>query len=584
MPTPPPDPDDAPTAPERTEPARRRPRVPVQARLAAAAVAATLIAHGALAAALQRRPDWQPAPLALLIAAAMASVVAIAATMWFSGRRLARRIDTIVDVIERTQAGDYDSRVRDGSGDDLGLLARRVNRLVSAASAREKRIMASALSDPLTGLPNRALLTERIRHSLAMARRTRATFAVAVLDLDRFKFINDTLGHAAGDAVLCEVARRLRGTVRESDTVARLGGDEFVLMLHGGPDTVAEVGGRILEAMKEPLLHRDQRIDIGVSIGVAMHPQHGADDLTLLRNADTAMYRAKRRRAGLLVFDGGSHEVRHSYLSMLGDLRAALELNQLVLEYQPKLDLTSGLIVGLEGLVRWNHPTRGRVPPGEFIPFAERTGLMRDITRWVLRAAIDYSAGLAQRGLDLTVAINVSAHDIEDPSFAEAVGASLRARRVRASRLCLEITESGLVSESDIALRNLRAIAALGVRLAVDDFGTGYATLKQLQQLPVNELKVDRSFVAGMNENRGNLTIVQSTIALGKQLGLRVTAEGVETVAELRTLAGMGCDEVQGYYLAKPMTADDVAGWVEMRHALYASSREAYFRAIATQS
>jgi diguanylate cyclase (GGDEF)-like protein len=555
-----------------------RPRVALPVHLPLTAAACVIVAHVLVAVLLWGRPEWQPSPPMLLAVSAGIGLALSAGVLWIVGAWLGRRIDRITAVLERTQVGDYTERVPTGLHDDLGMLARRVNILVSTSAAREKRIMESALSDPLTGLPNRTLLTERIQHSLALARRSRAPFAVAVLDLDRFKFINDTLGHSTGDTVLCEVARRLRSAVRDSDTVARLGGDEFVLLLNGAEDVVREVASRILESMKKPLHHRDQRIDIGLSIGVALYPNHGADDLTLLRHADTAMYRAKRRRAGLEVFDGESHEVRRSYLSMLGELRAALEGGQLTLDYQPKLDLTSGLIVGLEGLVRWNHPTRGRVPPAEFIPFAEQTGFMREITRWVVQEGAGFARELAARQIQLCVSLNVSAQDIDNPGFSEWIATMLRAQQVDPARMCLEITESGLVSETDNALANLQAIAALGLKLSVDDFGTGYATLTQLQKLPVHELKIDRSFVSGMNQNRGNQTIVRSTIDLGKQLGMRVVAEGVETVAELRALATMGCDEIQGYYLAKPMPPAEVLSWVEMRHALYENSREAYFK------
>jgi diguanylate cyclase (GGDEF)-like protein len=460
--------------------------------------------------------------------------------------------------------------------DDLGALAGQVNDLLSNSAGREMRILESALSDPLTGLPNRTLLTERLKHMLALSRRRPAPFAIAVLDLDRFKFVNDTLGHAAGDAVLKEVAHRLRKTVREGDTVARLGGDEFVLMLPGGEGAVREVASRIIEVMQEPLNFRDQRIDIGLSIGLAMHPQHGADDLTLLRHADSAMYRAKRKRSGMEVFSGELNEVRRSYLSMLGELRRALEGEQLFLQYQPKLDVSSGMIVGLEGLVRWRHPTRGNVPPSEFVPFAEQSGFVREITQWVIAQGARFSHKLATEGLDICVAVNVSAQDIEAPAFAQAITDIVRREQPAPGRLCLEITESGLVSETANAVANLRALAALGVRLAVDDFGTGYATLKQLQSLPVHELKVDRSFVSGMNENRGNQTIVRSTIDLGKQLGLRVVAEGVETVEELRGLATMGCDEVQGYYVAKPMDPEEIIEWVRMRNALQGARHKRY--------
>jgi EAL domain-containing protein (putative c-di-GMP-specific phosphodiesterase class I) len=289
------------------------------------------------------------------------------------------------------------------------------------------------------------------------------------------------------------------------------------------------------------------------------------------------MYRAKRSRSGERVFDGDGAEVQRSYLSLLGEMRAALGGGQFELDYQPKLALRTGLIAGLEGLVRWNHPVRGRVPPSEFIPFAEQTGFMREITRWVVGCGARFSRTLAATGPGLTVSVNVSALDIQNPEFAREVLDLLRAASSDPKRLCLEITESGVVSESEAAMKNLRAIARLGVKLSVDDFGTGYATLKQLQQLPVNELKIDRSFVTGIQRNRGNLAIVRSTIELGKQLGLKVVAEGVETLEELRCLARLGCDEVQGYYLSKPLREADVAGWIEMRHALYESSRETYF-------
>lgn len=545
------------------------------------AVACVIVQALALSLLAWRLPELHEHLTLVTLTGALASV-AVALAAGALGSHLGRRLGAIRVVLDHTRVGDYSVRVPRQKHDEIGALAHSVNRLVTTSANREKRILESALADPLTGLPNRTLLTERLRHLLTLSRRQPTPFALAVIDLDRFKFVNDSLGHAAGDSVLLEVARRLRATVRDTDTVARLGGDEFVLLLTGGEQAVREVATRIMEAMKAPMVHMNQRIDIGLSIGIALHPQHGSDDRILMRHADSAMYRAKRKRLGFEIFNGESHEIRRGYLSMLGELRTAMETGQLVLEYQPKLDVRSGLIVGFEGLVRWRHPKRGMVHPAEFVQFAEQSGFIREMSLWVLNEGARFSHKLSEQGLDLAISVNVSAQDIENPDFARNVERIIRAAQPRADRLCLEITESGLVSETEVAVTNLRAIAELGVRLAVDDFGTGYATLKQLQNLPVHELKVDRSFVSGMNENRGSRTIVRSTIELGKQLGMRVVAEGVETVAELRSLAAMGCDEIQGYYVAKPMSAQDVVAYVSARNALQAATSARYSRLEST--
>jgi len=308
-----------------------------------------------------------------------------------------------------------------------------------------------------------------------------------------------------------------------------------------------------------------------------VYPAHGEKEETLLRHADAAMYRAKRRQTGFEVYDGSEPGAQRSYLSMLGEMRKALDDGQFELYYQPKLDLSTGLIAGAEGLLRWNHPTRGQVPPGEFIPFAEQTGFMRQITRWVVRDGLRFGAELARAGLNLRVSINVTAGDIQERGFADEIAEIVRSLKVPSNCLCLEITESGVVSESEAALETLQAISKMGIKLSVDDFGTGYSTLKQLQQLPVQELKIDRSFVLGILDNHGSETIVRSTIDLARHMGLRVVAEGVENVRQMRALAALGCHEVQGYFLAKPMRAVDLVSWVQMRHALHASSREMYF-------
>ena len=566
------DPDAAPT-----------PRFALPVRMLAGVAGPMVCVQLSVTVVMLRATELPLRTVAAITITGLACAALAGASAYRAGRSAARRLRAVIGLMQRVEEGDYRVQLDAGAVDEIGVLVQGANRLVTAAAAHEKRILENALMDPLTGLYNRTLITDRIRAAIADAQRTKARFCVVVLDLDRFKVVNDTLGHGTGDVLLREVARRLRNAVRESDCVARLGGDEFVLLLPGGLDVATEIADRIQRAMAAPLHNGDQTIDIGASIGIAAYPSHGQDDATLLRHADAAMYRAKHQRLGCSVFDGDTHEVQRGYLSMLGELRRALAQRQFELEYQPKLDLRSGLTVGVEGLVRWNHPVRGRVPPNEFIPFAEQTGIMRDITRWVVAEGARFAAESARAGLDLRVSVNVCAQDIQNPDFCAAVGEIIAQERVEPGRLCLEITESGVVSETEAAVRNLTAIAGWGVRLSVDDFGTGYATLKQLQRLPVHELKVDRSFVSGLHANRGNESIVRATIELARQLGLSVVAEGVETVAELRALAALGCDEAQGYYLSKPMPASEVTSWVTMRHSLHASSRELYFEMLTSR-
>jgi diguanylate cyclase (GGDEF)-like protein len=519
-------------------------------------------------------------PMSALLTVIVPSVLGtVLASMLIHRRtqRVCSRLSVITSEISRLQDGDYRIRLKEVIADEIGQIAQAVNQLAAAATAREKRLMENALVDPLTGLHNRSLLTDRIRSSIALAHRTKGKFSVAVLDLDRFKIVNDTLGHATGDRLLKEVARRLKESVRDSDTVARLGGDEFVLLLHGGTDAALEVGNRIVESMAEPMRFNDQLIDVGVSMGIAVYPEHGQDDATLLRHADKAMYRAKQQQLGPSVFDGDSRQLQRGLLTMHGELRDALRRGQFELFYQPQLKMRTGLICGLEGLVRWRHSQKGLVPPNEFIPFAEQSGFMRELTPWVVAEGAKFAASLIRAQLQLRVSVNVSAQDIESEDFCSKVTAIMQEHKLPAGVLCLEITETGVLSETETALRNLQTISDLGVLLSVDDFGTGYATLKQLQRLPLNEMKIDRSFVSGLHQNRGNMSIVRATIDLAKQLELTVVAEGVETVTELRTLARMGCDEVQGYFLSKPLPANEIVDWVKARHQLHASSREMYF-------
>ena len=484
------------------------------------------------------------------------------AAAWWAGRRIVHRLERLGTHISRIHAGEYRHACRSDDPDEIGALGRRLNRMREAIAEREHRILNLALYDSLTQLPNRTLLIDRIGQAIRDAQRYKREFALLMMDLDRFKLVNDTMGHGVGDEMLREVARRLCATVRDSDTVARLGGDEFMVLLTGGRETATEIATRIERALHEPMRVDGETLDVGASIGIAHYPIHGQDVELLMRHADIAMYQAKRQQGGWVVFDGVDRESERSHLSLLGDMRRALERGEYEIDWQPRLALATGRVIGLEGLVRWNHPSRGRLQPGDFIAFAEETGFVREITRWVVAAGVRQAAQLVREGLDLHVSLNVSALDVQQRDFAQDVAHALQTAGLDPARLVLEITESGVVADLGDALAALHALAASGVRLSVDDFGTGYATLAQLQQLPVHELKIDRSFVSGMCENRGSEAIVRATVDLARKLGLSVAAEGVETLKELKALQALGCDEAQGFFIAKPLRTEEVGAWV----------------------
>ena len=500
-------------------------------------------------------------------------VVAVSAVLWVAGsiklglwvaRLGRRRLRDVAQALGRIQQGEFDERLAEGYVTEVDQISAHINVLMQAAADQERRFIRKTLSDPLTKLPNRTLLTDRIELALADARRDDGHFAVLMLDLDRFKLVNDMLGHHVGDTLLKKVARRLCDNVRKGDTVARLGGDEFVLLLRSGPEDAMETARRVQSALRIPVKHGDELIDLGASIGVAFYPDHGADVDTLMKHADLAMYEAKRQRLGTKVFDGNTAESHRSHLSLLGEMRQGLRKRQFQLDFQPKQDVRSGVIVGVEGLVRWQHPTRGRVHPAEFIPFAEQTGFMRELTRWVVDEGARFSTMMLNRGIRLKVSVNVTAQDIQDPQFSTVIREIVLAHAVDTKLLCLEITESDVVTDARSAMRNLEEISALGISLSVDDFGTGYSNLTQLQKLPVSELKIDRSFVSNIDENPGNQSIVRATIDMAKQLQLSVVAEGVETINEMRMLANFGCDLIQGFHVGKPMTAARFTEWLAL--------------------
>ncbi len=437
--------------------------------------------------------------------------------------------------------------------------------LVSRRVSRQARQLAiQALYDPLTGLPNRSLLHDRLEQAIAMSQRSKRPFAVALTDIDHFKAVNDTLGHHAGDELLREVAQRLKQAVRADDTVARMGGDEFVMILHGfAPNNMAGFAEKLFARLAPPFAWQGQAIDISASVGFSMFPLHAEDANSLIRYADIAMYAAKRSGKGYALYEPEQELANRINLSLQGELREAIQEGRLSLHYQPKISHGNCRLVGLEALVRWDHPQRGLLTPDKFIPLAEDTGLIEPLTQWVLRTALAQLVELHARGHPLSMGVNLSSRSLQDQELPAIVSDLLADSGMAAKFLTLEIAESAVMSHPGNALTILARLDRMGVTLAIDDFGTGYSSLAHLKQLPVDEIKIDKSFVADMEKNENDAVIVRSTINLAHNLGLKVVAEGVETKAAWNTLSELGCDHSQGYYLSRPLPPERLLAWIE---------------------
>lgn len=429
----------------------------------------------------------------------------------------------------------------------------------------QRELKRQALTDELTGLPNRTLFRDRIDRAVQLARRDNASVAVMIIDVDRFKDVNDTLGHYYGDLLLDEVAKRLGRSVRESDTVARLGGDEFGILLPRveGPEDVHRVAERIHATVTEPLMLDGVPVQVDVSQGATMFPDHGDDVETLLQRADIAMYDAKTQHRSYLLYDARHDTFTPRRLAMVPQLRLAIERHELDLHYQPRVALDTGIVEGVEALARWEHPTLGRVNPDEFIGLAEDTGLIRALTLSVLDVAIEQAAAWQRDGRPLRVSVNISARNLLDSGFPLQVAERMSRGGLPMRLLQFEITETMLMSDTEVAIETIDALHAMGVGLSIDDFGTGFSSLSYLKRLPVEELKIDRSFVMDLVDNEADASIVRSTIALAKNLGLRVVAEGVETEAALERLIALECDVAQGFLISKPLPADELGVWLD---------------------
>lgn len=498
----------------------------------------------------------------LLLIAGLSLIASLAGALWLS-RNVTRPVSQLADAARRIGHGDYLGTVEVQHNDELGELAHAFNGMQRGIARREQQIAHAAFHDNLTALPNRASLQQALVDALVRAGNAGHTLAVLMLDVDRFKEINDTMGHAIGDRVLVEIGRRLRAGLRDEDMLARFGGDEFVVLMEGiAADELVQRAEQLLATVGEPILAEAMELFLDVSVGMALFPEHGDTAEELLRRADIAMYDAKESRSQLQLYRPG-RDAEHLYrLSLVNDLRRAVPNGELLLYYQPKMQLCSRRVVNVEALLRWRHPQHGIIPPDDFIALAEHSGIIRTLTDWVLHEVIRQCAEWSAAGMDIGIALNLSAMDLGSGELPDLLARHLAHYRIDPSQLVLEVTETAVMRDALYSLEVLNRLKACGVMLAIDDFGTGYSSLSHLKRLPVDELKIDKSFVMGMAEDEDDAVIVRSTIELAHNMGLKVVAEGVETEAAMEMLRSFRCDSAQGYLISRPMAAADATRWL----------------------
>lgn len=544
------------------------PRVDLEGEEFSASVSSLIANTGqAVVFVLQRSINEATKPyrslqLTLLVLTGIGIVVAVIFSM-VTARRMTKPLRELSDTARRLGAGDYREIPTTTRDDEIGQLAQAFENMRVDIARREAEIRKLAYWDMLTDLPNRAQFTLYLHEAIEKARHQNGACFILMMDLDRFKNVNDVLGHGFGDALLRKVAQRLKLQAGgDGERIARLGGDEFAILLSGIDLTQATVvAARILTSLESPISLDEQTIDLGAGIGIAGYPAHGSDPESLLSRAEVAMYVAKRGGNEAVVYDPAFDQSSQNSLSLLTELRQAIDNREFRLYLQPKLDLKSGTVIGAEALVRWLHPERGLIFPDNFIPFAEQTGFIRVLTHWMLDQSAAVSSKLAASGMHPKISINISTRDLLDQDLPHKFGLILARHSVKASSFCLEITESAIMDDPVRAQNTLERLHAMGVDLSIDDFGTGYSSLAYLKRLPVDELKIDKSFVLNMERDLDDTKIVRSTIDLGHNIGLRVVAEGVETKIVWELLARMGCDQAQGYYMSRPIPADEFAAW-----------------------
>ncbi len=494
---------------------------------------------------------------------AAVALVFIAVGFRFFDRLVLRPISELAEALRNEARGKGGTRLPRVNTRETRHLIEAFAEMRRQVRNRQHELEYQAHHDALTNLPNRTLLQERLAQRIESPSPQQTGTALMIMDLDRFKEINDTLGHQTGDQVLQQVGERLCKALRETDTVARLGGDEFALLLPDvDEDEAKAIAEKLLAALESSFQISRHNLYVGASIGIALYPRHGSDVQTLVQRADVAMYNAKRRNSGYAVYALEQDQYTIGRLSLVADLRQAINQDQLSLHFQPKLDIKSGAVRGAEALLRWHHPERGLIPLEQIVPIAEQTGLIKSLTLWVLDEALRQNAYWREVGLDLHVAVNISVWNLHDPDLDTHIRARLEQWGIPENRLILEITESAMMADPAHAMDMLLRLDAMGVHLAVDDFGTGFSSLSYLKRFPVSELKIDKSFVMDMMDDENDAVIVRSTIDLAHNLGLRVVAEGVESKDILDMLYILGCDTAQGYHFSRPLPSEELLRWI----------------------
>jgi diguanylate cyclase len=492
-------------------------------------------------------------------------VVIFAVLIWYVSRKTTEPIAALVKDADKMAMGDYETEIQVNSTDEVGFLAKAMNNMREAVLQRTLRIQRLAFNDELTGLLNRLAFNQGVHQAIAAHADRQQKLSVIVINIHRFKPINQTLGRDFGDDLLRHVGQVLKqNIIGEQDMVARLDADEFaVLLQHTDQAKATQYANKVQQVFERPVNVQGQAIDVRTGIGIALYPDHGLDEEALLNHAETALQESRSKKSPWIVYNTALEIDQSETLTLISDLKQAIAQDQLLLYIQPKIDITTRRAVGGEALIRWVHPEKGMIFPDQFIPFAEQTGVIGDITNWMLLRACQVLADFNRQGLRISLAVNLSTRDLNNMELPDQIAHLLSSYGLDAKALKLEITEGSLMQDPERAEVVVKKLAAMGLHLAIDDFGTGYSSLAYLRQLPVQELKIDRSFVMFMDKNSGDASIVKSTIDLAHNLGLIVVAEGIENEYVLNQLARLGCNEGQGYFIGKPMPEKDFSIWLE---------------------